>query len=315
MKIEPIIAEMKKAVYGKDDVLEKILMCILSEGHVILEDKPGVGKTTIAKTISKVLGLASKRIQFTSDVMPSDVTGYITYNKNKGTDEFVPGPIFDTNILLADEINRASSKCQAALLEVMQERQATISSVTKKVEDPFVVIATMNPYISSLYGVSVLPQSELDRFSMALSVGYPERKDELELLASRDKGDPVDSLSEVTTKEDILACRKEINDVYVDLAIYTYVYDLASATRRHPDIEVGMSPRGELVLLRMAKAAAYFAGRDYVTPEDIKKVFTDVCVHRISMKEQELTVISERRVNLLKKILSDTPEPPLLRAR
>ena len=315
MNIEKVIGEMKKAVYGKDDVLEKILMCIMAEGHVILEDKPGVGKTTIAKTVSRVLGLESKRIQFTSDVMPSDVTGYITYNKNKGEDEFVPGPIFDTNILLADEINRASSKCQAALLEVMQERQATISSITKKVEDPFVVIATMNPYISSLYGVSVLPQSELDRFSMALSVGYPERKDELDLLASRDKGDPVETLNTITNKEEILECRKEIDDVYVDLAIYQYVYDLASATRKHPEIEVGVSPRGELVLLRMAKASAYFRGRDYVTPEDIKAVFKDVCVHRISMKEQEMTVISERRIKILDRILADTPEPPLLRSR
>ena len=315
MNIERIINEMKKAVYGKDDVLEKILMCIMAEGHVILEDKPGVGKTTIAKTVSKVLGLEAKRIQFTSDVMPSDVTGYITYNKNKGVDEFVPGPIFGTNILLADEINRASSKCQAALLEVMQERQATISSITKKVEDPFVVIATMNPYISSLYGVSVLPQSELDRFSMALSVGYPEKKDELALLASRDKGDPVESLETVSSRDEILAARKEIDDVYVDMAIYQYVYDLASATRNNSEIEVGISPRGELVLLRMAKANAYFRGRNYVLPDDIKAVFIDVCVHRISMKEQEMTVISDRRIKLLKRILEGVAEPPLLRNR
>ena len=314
MDIQAIINEMKKAVYGKDDVLEKILMCIMAEGHVIMEDKPGVGKTTIAKTVSKVLGLESKRIQFTSDVMPSDVTGYITYNKSKGTDEFVPGPIFGTNILLADEINRASSKCQAALLEVMQERQATISSITKKVEDPFVVIATMNPYISSLYGVSVLPQSELDRFSMALSVGYPEKKDEIGLLASRDKGDPVETLKTVTSREEILAYRKEIDDVYVDLAIYNFVYDLACATRNHPDIEVGISPRGELVLIRMAKAAAYFAGRDYVIPDDIRKVFVDVTVHRLSMKEQEMTVISERRVGLLNSIMKNVYEPSLYRS-
>ncbi len=315
MDIERIIGEMKKAVYGKDDVLEKILMCILAEGHVILEDKPGVGKTTIAKAVSKVLGLGAKRIQFTSDVMPSDVTGYMTYNKNKGIDEFVPGPIFGTNILLADEINRASSKCQAALLEVMQERQATISSVTMKVEDPFVVIATMNPYISSLYGVSVLPQSELDRFSMALSVGYPEKSAEISLLASRDREDPMESLETVSSRDEILAARKESNEVYVDMAIYQYVYDLAQATRKNPEIEVGVSPRGELVLLRMAKTNAYFRGRDYVIPEDIKAVFIDVCVHRISMKEQEMTVISDRRLRLLSKILESVPEPPLLRNR
>lgn len=315
MDINAIITEMKKAVYGKDDVLEKILMCIMAEGHVVMEDKPGVGKTTIAKTVSKVLGLKSKRIQFTSDVMPSDVTGYITYNKNKSTDEFVPGPIFDTNILLVDEINRASSKCQAALLEVMQERQATISSITKKVDDPFVVIATMNPYISSLYGVSVLPQSELDRFSMALSVGYPEQEDEIALLASRDKGDPIETLQTMTDRDEILAAREQIEGVYVDFAIYRYVYELAAATRKHPDIEIGISPRGELVLLRLAKAAAYFAGRDYVIPADIQKLFVDVAVHRISTKEQELTVISDFRKTLLNRILKEIPEPALLRSR
>lgn len=315
MDIKAIINEMKKAVYGKDDVLEKILMCIMSEGHVILEDKPGVGKTTIAKTVSKVLGLKSKRIQFTSDVMPSDVTGYITYNKNKGTDEFVPGPIFDTNILLADEINRASSKCQAALLEVMQERQATISSVTKAVDDPFVVIATMNPYISSLYGVSVLPQSELDRFSMALSVGYPNKEDEIALLASRDKGDPVETLQTITSRDEILTCRNEINEVFIAPEIYRYVYDLAASTRKHREIEIGLSPRAELMLLRVAKAAAYFAGRDYVIPADIDSIFTDVSVHRISTREQELTVISERRIQLLSQIQKDTPVPKFFSGR
>ena len=315
MNINAIITEMKKAVYGKDDVLEKILLCIMAEGHVIMEDKPGVGKTTIAKTVSKVLGLKSKRIQFTSDVMPSDVTGYVTYNKNKGTDEFVPGPIFDTNILLADEINRASSKCQAALLEVMQERQATISSMTEKVDDPFVVIATMNPYISSLYGVSVLPQSELDRFSMALSVGYPKREDEIALLASRDKKDPIEELETITGRDEILACRKEITDVFVAPEIFRYVYDLTAATRKHPDIEIGLSPRAELVLLRIAKAKAYFDGRDYVVPEDVSSVFKDVSVHRITTKEQELTVISKRRLSLLSQIESDTPTPKLFSGR
>lgn len=315
MDAQRIINEMKKAVYGKDDILKKILMCIVADGHVIMEDKPGVGKTTIAKAVSRVLGLKAKRIQFTSDVMPSDVTGYITYNKNKGADEFVPGPIFGTNILLADEINRASSKCQAALLEVMQERQATISAETRRVEDPFVVLATMNPYISSLYGVSVLPQSELDRFMMALSVGYPDRKDEIALMQSRDKADPLETLESLSSAEDILDAKREAESVYVDLAVYQYVYDLSNATRRHPEIEIGVSPRGELVLLKLAKAAAYFDGRDYVVPEDIDELFVDTCVHRISMKEQEMTVISERRISILNKIMADTPKPPLLRGR
>ncbi len=309
MDINKILDELEKCVSGKRDVMRKIIMCMVTGGHVVLEDKPGVGKTTIAKAISIVMGLKSSRIQFTSDIMPSDVTGYITYNKNKGCEEFVPGPIFGSNLLLADEINRASSKCQAALLEVMQEKQATIGSVARPVEDPFMVIATMNPYISAAYGVSVLPQSELDRFSMALSVGYPDEADELALLRARAKSDPMDSLSPVCGIEDILECRSKTDEVFVAPEIYRYALSLAKATRNHKDIEIGVSPRGVLVMLRLAKANAYFDGRDYVIPDDIDAVFSDVCVHRISTKEQEMTVISQKRLQILSRISSDTPHP------
>ena len=258
MEMEKVLQEMRKAVYGKDKILREIMMAICAGGHVVMEDKPGVGKTTIAKTIAKVTGLSSKRIQFTSDVMPSDVTGYMTYNKTRNVEEFVPGPIFDTNILLVDEINRASAKCQAALLEVMQEKQATVNAVTRQVEDPFIVLATMNPYISPIYGVNVLPQSELDRFMLALSVGYPEEADEIALLRSRDRKDPLEEIVQVTSKEEILQAREEINEVYVDNVIYNYVLALTKQTRNNPDIEIGISPRGELVMLKMAKANAYF---------------------------------------------------------
>ena len=309
MDIKSILDELEKCVSGKREVMRKIIMCMVTGGHVVLEDKPGVGKTTIAKAISIVMGLKSSRIQFTSDIMPSDVTGYITYNKNKGCDEFIPGPIFGSNLLLADEINRASSKCQAALLEVMQERQATIGSVARPVEDPFMVIATMNPYISAAYGVSVLPQSELDRFSMALTVGYPEEDAELELLRARAKTDPMDSLRAMCSAGDILECRAKVDDVFVAPEIYRYALSLAKATRNHKDIEIGVSPRGVLVMLRLAKANAFFEGRDYVIPDDIDNVFPDVCVHRITTREQEMTVISEMRLQLLAKIRSDTPHP------
>ncbi|MBQ4505930.1 MAG: MoxR family ATPase [Firmicutes bacterium] len=309
MDIKLVLDELEKCVSGKRDVMYRIIMCIVSGGHVVLEDKPGVGKTTIAKAVSIVMGLRSNRIQFNSDTMPSDVTGYVTYNKNKGCDEFVPGPIFGANLLLADEINRASSKCQAALLEVMQERQATVGSVARPVEDPFSVIATMNPYISAAYGVSVLPQSELDRFSMALSVGYPSDEDEIKLLKARDRSDPMDSLEPVCGIEDILACRAAIDEVFVAPEIYRYALALAKATRKHRDIEIGVSPRGVLVMLRLAKTRACFEGRDYVVPADIAEVFPDVCVHRISTREQELTVISEKRFKLLSQILGDTPAP------
>ncbi|MBR3150877.1 MAG: MoxR family ATPase [Erysipelotrichaceae bacterium] len=313
MEMKKVLQEMRKAVYGKDEILREIMMAICADGHVVMEDKPGVGKTTIAKTIAKVTGLSSKRIQFTSDVMPSDVTGYMTYNKTRNTEEFVPGPIFDTNILLVDEINRASAKCQAALLEVMQEKQATINAVTRRVEDPFIVLATMNPYISPIYGVNVLPQSELDRFMLAISIGYPKESDEIALLRSRDRKDPLEELQQVTNKEEILQARKEINEVYVDYTIYGYVLSLAKQTRNHPDIEIGISPRGELVLLRMAKANAYFMGRSYVIPEDIAEIFIDCTIHRISMVSQELTIISEARKRILKEILKKVPQPSILR--
>ena len=313
MEMEKVLQEMRKAVYGKDKILREIMMAICAGGHVVMEDKPGVGKTTIAKTIAKVTGLSSKRIQFTSDVMPSDVTGYMTYNKTRNVEEFVPGPIFDTNILLVDEINRASAKCQAALLEVMQEKQATVNAVTRQVEDPFIVLATMNPYISPIYGVNVLPQSELDRFMLALSVGYPEEADEIALLRSRDRKDPLEEIVQVTSKEEILQAREEINEVYVDNVIYNYVLALTKQTRNNPDIEIGISPRGELVMLKMAKANAYFKGRNYVVPEDVADIFIDCSIHRISMVSQELTIISEARKRLLKEILKKIPQPSILR--
>ncbi|MDO5438594.1 MAG: MoxR family ATPase [Erysipelotrichaceae bacterium] len=313
MEMEKVLQEMRKAVYGKDKILREIMMAICAGGHVVMEDKPGVGKTTIAKTIAKVTGLSSKRIQFTSDVMPSDVTGYMTYNKTRNVEEFVPGPIFNTNILLVDEINRASAKCQAALLEVMQEKQATVNAVTRQVEDPFIVLATMNPYISPIYGVNVLPQSELDRFMLALSVGYPEEADEIALLRSRDRRDPLEEITQVTNKEEILQAREEINEVYVDNVIYNYVLALTKQTRNNPDIEIGISPRGELVMLKMAKANAYFKGRNYVVPEDVADIFIDCSIHRISMVSQELTIISEARKRLLKEILKKIPQPSILR--
>lgn len=313
MEMEKVLQEMRKAVYGKDKILREIMMAICAGGHVVMEDKPGVGKTTIVKTIAKVTGLSSKRIQFTSDVMPSDVTGYMTYNKTRNVEEFVPGPIFNTNILLVDEINRASAKCQAALLEVMQEKQATVNAVTRQVEDPFIVLATMNPYISPIYGVNVLPQSELDRFMLALSVGYPEEADEIALLRSRDRRDPLEEITQVTNKEEILQAREEINEVYVDNVIYNYVLALTKQTRNNPDIEIGISPRGELVMLKMAKANAYFKGRNYVVPEDVADIFIDCSIHRISMVSQELTIISEARKRLLKEILKKIPQPSILR--
>ena len=313
MNKELIINEIKKAISGKDEVIEKVLLCIVAGGHIIMEDKPGVGKTTLAKTFSKVLDLKNSRIQFTNDLMPSDVTGYVTYNIDSKKTELKKGPIFDTNILLADEINRASAKSQSALLEVMEERQTTLNNQTFKMEDPFVVIGTMNPYTSPLYGVSVLPQSQLDRFMMSLTIGYPSQEKEVEMLKARAVEDPINQLNCVCSKEEIVNAKKEANQVHVDDSIYQYIVELSNASRSNPDIEIGISPRGELAIMKLAKTKAYFEGRDYVIPEDVEYVFVDSCIHRITLKDNELVVISDTRRKLLEDILKSINKPKIVK--
>lgn len=311
MNITNVLNELKKVINGKDEILNKMLICIVSNGHIIMEDLPGTGKTTVAKAFAKVLGLNSKRLQFTSDIMPSDITGYVTYDKATNQEKLVKGPVFGTNILLVDEINRASSKSQAALLEVMEERQATINAITMKMEDPFCVIGTMNPYVSPLYGISVLPQSQLDRFMMALSIGYADFEDEKQMLKNRDRVDPLDSISAITNREELLDLRKATELVHVDDSIYDYVINLAKATRNHEKIQIGVSPRTELTLIKLAKTTAYFNGRNYVIPEDIEYIFIDACVHRVSLFKQDLNIISEERKTLLNEILKNTKKPSL----
>lgn len=308
-----IIDEIKKVIYGKDDVIEKVLMCIIANGHVVMEDKPGVGKTTLAKTFAKVLGLNSSRIQFTNDLMPSDITGYITYNIDKKQSELKKGPIFDTNILLADEINRASAKSQSALLEVMEERQTTLDNKTYKMEEPFIVIGTMNPYTSPLYGVSVLPQSQLDRFMMALTIGYANKEGEKGMLKSRLSNDPLDSIKTICTREDILNARQDVSNIYVDDSIFSYIIDLVTKTRNNNEIEIGISPRGELAILQMSKVHAYFNNRDYVIPDDVASIFVDTSIHRITLKDNELTIISDKRKKILEDILNSIEKPSTIK--
>lgn len=277
-KTKEITAEVGKVILGKDDVIGKVFMAMLSGGHVLLDDVPGTGKTTLALAISKVLGLDYRRIQFTSDSVPSDVVGFSIYNKEQGQFEYVPGTVM-TNLLLADEINRTSSKTQSALLEVMEEGNVTVDGKTYPVPQPFTVIATQNPVGSA--GTQLLPQAQLDRFMLRLKMGYPEFSQQVNILKDRHIDNPLDHVKQVITIEEMQQMKQETVQVFIADPIYEYVTNLAQATREHKMITLGLSPRGALAVCRMAKAYAYMEGRDYVVPEDIAAIFPDVCGHRI----------------------------------
>lgn len=308
-----IMNEIRKVINGKDDIIEKVLMCIIANGHVVFEDRPGVGKTTLVKTFVAALGLKSSRIQFTNDLLPSDITGYVTYDITKKENVLKKGPVFDTNILLADEINRASAKTQSALLEIMEERQATLNNQTYKMCDPFIVMGTMNPYNSPLFGVNLLPQSQLDRFMISLSVGYADKSSEVNMLKNRERIDPLSRVRKVCTEEQLLRARQAVKEVHVDDSIYRYIIELCSRTRTNEDIEMGISPRGELAITNLAKARAYFKGRDYVTPADVQNIFVDASIHRITLKNNELTIISNKRRAILEQILRTVSKPSLIK--
>lgn len=277
-RTDAVINEIEKVIIGKREVVERVLMAILSEGHILLDDVPGVGKTTLAVTCSVVMGVQYQRMQFTPDVVPSDIVGFSVYNKATGGFDYKPGVVM-TNLLLADEINRTSSKTQSALLEVMEEGQVTVDGVTHPLPKPFVVIATQNPVGSA--GTQLLPQAQLDRFMIRLQMGYPDFKSQVDILRDRQKVNPLDQIQKVIGGEDIIAMQQEVKDIHVEDAILEYVTSLAMATREDEMIRLGVSPRGALAIVRMAKAHAYLDGRNYVTPEDVQKVFIDVCAHRI----------------------------------
>lgn len=282
-KAQAMMDVINQVIIGKEKVVKKVWMTILSQGHVLLEDVPGVGKTTMALAFSKALGLDYKRMQFTPDVMPSDVIGFYYYDKESAGFKFRNGAVM-TNLLLADEINRTSSRTQSALLEVMEEGQVTVDGNTHKVPDPFFVIATQNPVGSS--GTQMLPEAQLDRFMVMLSMGYPSIKEEINLMRDRGKKNPLEDVCQVISKADLLQMQAEVNEIYTSPLIYEYIALLADATRNHPMVQLGVSPRGSLALCRMAKAGAYLAGRDYVVPEDVQEVVVDVFRHRMIMKSR-----------------------------
>ncbi len=276
--LREMLAEIGKAVNGKDDVIYKILLAILAGGHILLEDMPGVGKTTLALAISRTLDLSCKRIQFTPDVLPTDVVGFTMYNKEQDRFIFKEGAAF-CNLLLADEINRTSSKTQSALLELMEEGAVTIDGVTHPLPSPHIVIATQNPI--NCVGTQRLPESQLDRFLVRLSLGYPGAAHEIALLKARQSGNPLDTVERVADAAALAVLRREVEQVYVSDSLYAYIVALTNATRNHPSLRLGISPRGSLALMQMAKASAFAQGRDYLLPDDIVFVCPDVFCHRM----------------------------------
>ncbi len=272
--------EVTKVIVGKDAVADRVLTAILAKGHVLLDDVPGVGKTTMALAFARTLGLETRRVQFTPDTLPSDLLGFSVYDKQSGRLEYKAGAVM-TNLLLADEINRTSSRTQAALLEAMEERRVTVDGVTHPLPVPFAVLATQNPVGSA--GTQRLPASQLDRFLVRLHMGYPDRAAELALLKERHHTDPLDAVQPVTDVATLRRLIDEVSEVHIADAVYDYVAQLAEGTRSHPYIELGVSPRGALAVCRCAKASAYLARRDYVVPEDVAAVLPDVCAHRLVM--------------------------------
>lgn len=273
-----VILEVRKAVVGKDAVLSKALLAILARGHILLEDIPGVGKTTMALAFSRALSLRYHRVQFTPDVMPSDLTGFTMFNKATGQMEYQPGAVL-CNLFLADELNRATSRTQSALLEAMEEGQVTVDGVTHPVPQPFLVIATQNPAGAS--GTQLLPDSQLDRFMVKLSLGYPSAADETELLRRKQSGNLLSQVERVATLEELEAMRTAVDRVYLSDAVCEYIVRLIGATREHPLIVQGASPRATLAVAAMSRAAAFVRGRDYVTPDDVRLVFADTISHRL----------------------------------
>ena len=300
-----VIDEVEKAVVGKRKILEKIMTAILAGGHILIEDIPGTGKTTMALAFSRAMRLKETRVQFTPDVLPADLTGFSIYQKETGQFVYQPGAVM-CNILLADEINRTSSKTQSALLEVMEEGKVTVDGETHCVPSPFVVIATENPVGSS--GTQLLPESQLDRFMISVSMGYPDHQSLVELLRDRQKKNPLENAKTVVTRDEVLKLQKEVQEIYVADQVLDYVADLAEATRKHVLITLGLSPRGTLALVRMAKAAAYMKERDYVIPKDVQEVFKDVAAHRMILDSKARYQEKTAR-EILSEILSEVPEP------
>lgn len=309
-KIDILQKEVSTVIKGKDEVIRKVIMAILASGHVLLEDVPGLGKTTLAKAFSKALGFANKRIQFTPDTMPSDIVGMSIYNEQTNAFEYVEGAAVNCNLLLGDEINRTSSKTQSALLEAMAEGCVTVDGVTHQLLEPFVVMATQNPVTSG--GTQALPDSQLDRFMICLSMGYPDAESQLAILKNVSDRDLIEKVQPVMTIEDVKQVKSYVKNMQVKDEILRYIICLCEKTREHEHVELGISPRGVGALAEIAKSFALCEGRTYVVPDDVLAIFPDVCAHRLILNTKA------RRENvtayeILEEIAQQTEKPKLLR--
>ena len=305
-RVREVVATLGRIVVGKDDVLERILAGVLANGHVLIEDNPGLAKTLIARLLAQALDLGFRRIQFTPDLLPSDITGSFLYDQRESRFEFRPGPVF-TNLLLADEINRATPKTQAALLEAMQEAQVTIEGQTFPLEQPFVVIATQNPI--EMEGTYPLPEAQLDRFLLRVGIGYPGPEAEREILKRRrERRTDAAAVPTIVTRSELLAMQGALEDIFVSEALERYIVALAQATRVDARVTLGASPRGSLALLKLARAEAAIRGRDFVLPDDVKAVAVAALAHRLVLRP-ELWVSSTTPRHVVEGVLREVPAP------
>lgn len=305
--VQQILDQVRRAVVGKDDTLLWVLAAILARGHILLEDIPGVGKTTMALAFSKALDLQYSRVQFTPDVLPSDITGYSVPDAQTGELRYQPGAVL-TNLFLADELNRATSRTQSALLEAMEEGQVTVDGVSHVLPQPFTVIATQNPVGAA--GTQLLPDSQMDRFIIRLSMGYPDPRDEVTMVLNRQDGNPLKVIRAILTREQLVALQDTVEKTFISDSVVGYIVRLVGATRQHPEIQRGASPRATLAVAAMAKAVAQLRGRDYVVPGDVREVFVQTVSHRLILTPRAMTQGTDCR-QVLEGILESVPVPKL----
>lgn len=295
-----------KVIVGKKDVIDQALTALFAGGHILLEDMPGTGKTTLAKSIARSVDCSCTRVQFTPDLLPSDLTGINYYNQKQGEFAFRQGPVF-TNVLLADEINRATPRTQSSLLECMEEGQITVDSVTYPLEQPFFVIATQNPV--EIQGTFPLPEAQMDRFMMRLSLGYPSKEFEIEMLGRFSSASPIDSLESVITKQQLIEAQKAVRQITLSKDLLGYIVELVEASRNHPQVRMGVSPRGALALMHASQAKAALSGRDFVTPDDVKSVAVDVMAHRLLCRNTAAARETSGGRMIVEELLSSVPVP------